>query len=163
MDIMDIMLSEKFCVGGSDGSLIEIDLHYDDNEGKASKEAEAFQNSHREELHSIFDCLDTNLTGSITARHMLKQLTLDYEIRSKLKHYSVSLNKALQPKNVVQTLKEIDANQDGCIDKNEFLEFAQQCDCKYRELQLNNTSNARRMKSMKRFKTILHGHVSDHF
>ena len=157
-DIMDIMLSEKFCVGGSDGSLIEIDLHYDNNQAKASADAAAFQLEHRDELSSIFDALDVELKGTITAKHMLKQLTLDYDIRSKLESYSESLSNALKPKNVVKTLKALDANQDGSIDTNEFFLFAQEADSIWREKKLNQTSNKRRMKGMKRFKTILHGH-----
>ena len=76
MDIMDVMLSEKFVVGCDDGALVEIDLHYDGNEAKAAREAETFHQEHREELESIFDAMDEMMAGSITARRMLKQLTL---------------------------------------------------------------------------------------
>merc|ERR1711865_1104437 len=103
----DVMLSENFVIGTNDGSLIEIDLHYDNNEAKASKEAEKFHQEHSSELNAIFDALDVDLAGTITARFMLKQLTLDYGIRKRLKNYSPSLSQALMPKNVVKTLKEI--------------------------------------------------------
>ena len=157
-DIMDVMLSEKFVIGTNDGSLIEIDLHYDNNEAKASKEAEKFHQEHSSELNAIFDALDVDLAGTITARFMLKQLTLDYGIRKRLKNYSPSLSQALMPKNVVKTLKEIDANQDGVIDIDEFLKFAQHADVLYRENELDKKSRKRRLHGLGRHKTILHGH-----
>ena len=157
-DIMDVMLSEKFVVGTNDGALVEIDLNYDDNEAKASKEAERFHREHREELEAIFDALDVDMVGTITARHMLKRLTLDYGIRKRLKDYSTSLSNALTPKNVVKALKEIDANKDGVIDVEEFAQFAQHADLLWRERELDEKSKRRRLHGVGRHKTILNGH-----
>ena len=155
---MDVRLSEKFICGTDDGTLIEVDLHYDDHARRAAHEAKSFFSEHQDELHAVFEALDEAGDGVITARTMLKSLTLNYEIQKRLKDYSPSLSRALNPKNAVQTLKAIDANQDGQIDADEFAQFAQRCDARWREQHLDDAQLAARCVQLQRWRTILSGH-----